>query len=109
MFEDSLIPDLESIQLHGIASDQQSKQIIFAIKRCQDNCAESSEIDNYIESLEITGAFIEPDVDLTKYGNETLEFGLKKVYNSNVQKDRLNKIEIQIRNNTLLTNDNYLY
>ena len=57
-----MIPDLDSntIELFGNFNSDQSKQIIFAIKRCQQNCAPEHEIDAYVESLFIYGVIIEP-------------------------------------------------
>ena len=57
-----MVPDLESnnIELIGNYDSDQSKQIIFAIKRCQENCASENEIDDFVESLIIYGVILEP-------------------------------------------------
>ena len=52
---------------------------------------------------------IEPIVDFTKYGNETLRYGTNWITNSFLQKDRLLELGIKVRNNILETSDSYIY
>ena len=61
-FQGQLIPDLDQshVEIFGNPNDEVSKQLIFAIKRCQINCAPENEIDEYIETLVILGIVIEP-------------------------------------------------
>ena len=59
-------PDLDNnlIELNGNFNSIQNRQIIFGVKRCDpyenDDCASEEEIDDFVESIVIYGAFVEP-------------------------------------------------
>ena len=50
---------------------------MFAVKRCQpelNDCAPEEEIDDYINSMMVYGAYTEQIVNFNQYGKETLEY-----------------------------------